>query len=310
MKGFTIEKAQKYVAEHTDAKLLDTVWVNSKTPMRFVCACGRPFTTDWNHFRSQGRTRCTECAKTAQYKEKRLTEDDIRARISARSDSIWVGGEYKNQDSELILRCSCGNEFTASCQLIFYGSTFLKCPTCSSRLRSSYQRLSLSDIANYASDHGVELLSTEYSNAHDALVFQCSCGRQFKRTWNDFYSKKGYRCPRCTKHTSKGEWAIEQYLTKRGIFYEAQKRFPDCVDQRPLPFDFYIPSANICVEFDGEQHYREVAFGTSRRHFETQRAHDKVKDDYCKSKGITLVRIPYYNIEFADIILESMLIPR
>lgn len=310
MKGFTIEKAQKYVTKNTDATLLDQEWVDSKTPMHFVCACGKPFVTDWNHFRSQGRTRCTDCAKTAQYNEKRLTEDDIRRRIAERSDSVWVGGEYKNQNSELILRCSCGNEFTASCQLIFYGRTFLKCRACSAKLRSSDQRLSLEDVANYASDNGAVLLSSSYFNAREDLTFRCACGRNFKRRWNDFYSKKNYRCTYCAKRVSKGEWAIEKYLTDRGVFYETQKRFPDCADQRPLPFDFYIPDANLCIEFDGEQHFRAIAFGADKDHFDMLKAHDKIKDDYCKSKGIILVRIPYYNIEFADIILESMLIPR
>lgn len=309
MKGFTIEKAQKYVAEHTTATMLDTEWVNSKKPMRFVCECGNVFVTDWNHFQ-QGRTICTECAKRKQYNEKRLTEDDIRARIARRSDSVWVAGEYKNENSVLTLRCACGNLFTADCEMILYGRSYLRCKACSSKLRSSDRKTEISFIAAYAEDHGAKLLSTEYVAAREPLLFRCSCGRTFKRSWNDFYSGQSYRCRYCAKRVSRGEWEVEKILSQEGVFYEREKKFPDCVDERPLPFDFYLPDYNMCIEFDGEQHYREVAFGGSKEHFEKVRAHDQIKTDYCTANGIKLVRIPYYNAEFADIVISSMLTPR
>ena len=31
----------------------------------------------------------------------------------------------------------------------------------------------------------------------------------------------------------------------------------DCKYKQPLPFDFYLPQKNICIEFQGEQHYKE-----------------------------------------------------
>lgn len=295
--------------EHTTAELLDSEWVNSKTPMRFRCECGNTFVTDWNHFQ-QGRTHCTECAKRAQYNEKRLSEEDILARIAQRSDSEWVSGEYKNQNSVLTLRCSCGNLFPVSCQVLFYSRTFLKCPTCSSKLRSDMLKMSIEDIAKYSADHGAQLISTEYVGAREPLLFQCSCGRTYKCSWNEFYSSHQHRCSYCGKRVSKGEWRIEKALADAGIFYEKEKRFPDCVYVRPLPFDFFLPDYQTCIEFDGEQHYREVAFGGSREHFEDIKKRDQIKTDYCKAKGLRLIRIPYYDFEFADIIVLGTIMPR
>lgn len=65
-------------------------------------------------------------------------------------------------------------------------------------------------------------------------------------------------CPHCK--TSKGERRVEQYLKENNIEYNKQYKFKDCKDIRCLPFDFYLPNHNTCIEYDGEQHVRP-AFG-------------------------------------------------
>ena len=306
----TIEAAKQYVKENTDAELLETEWLGNTAMMRFRCACGKEFKAQWNRFRCQGQTRCNDCAKAGQYAEKRLTDDDLRARIAKCSDSEWVSGEYKNQKSKLTFRCSCGNLFTVACSTFLYQPSFLKCPSCSGKLKGDLQKMDIGFIADYAVEHGAVLLSTEYVSASEPLMFQCSCGRKFKRSWNSFYSGKAYRCLRCTRYISKGSLILEQRLIELGLFYEREKRFPDCVYKRPLPFDFYIPDQNMCIEFDGEQHYRPVAFGKKEDDFEELKKRDAIKDQYCKEHGITLVRVPYYALDFADIVISSKLIPR
>ena len=72
---------------------------------------------------------------------------------------------------------------------------------------------------------------------------------------------------------------------------------------RLLPFDFYIPEYNICIEYDGEQHYRPVMFDgkddeLATKQFEKTKYHDGIKTKYCNAHGIHLLRIPYYkNVE-------------
>jgi len=34
------------------------------------------------------------------------------------------------------------------------------------------------------------------------------------------------------------------------IKYINQKRFKKCKNKLPLPFDFYLPDLNICIEYD------------------------------------------------------------
>ena len=42
------------------------------------------------------------------------------------------------------------------------------------------------------------------------------------------------------------------------INYIREKRFKDCKNIKPLPFDFYLPEKNICIEYDGEHHFKSI----------------------------------------------------
>ena len=54
---------------------------------------------------------------------------------------------------------------------------------------------------------------------------------------------------------SKSEKYIANYLSFQNILFEQEYIFPDCRDINPLPFDFYLPDYNTCIEYDGQQHF-------------------------------------------------------
>jgi len=75
---------------------------------------------------------------------------------------------------------------------------------------------------------------------------------------------------------------------------------------RKLSFDFYLSDYNMCIEFDGEQHFKPVAyFGGDKRH-EIQMKRDKIKNEYCKNNNINLIRIPYTKIKNITQILDNV----
>lgn len=91
---------------------------------------------------------------------------------------------------------------------------------------------------------------------------------------------------------SGGEKRIEKYLKRKNINFVWQKRFKDCRDKMPLPFDFYVPKYNLIIEFDGEQHYKETKkFG--RESFEITQKHDIIKNKYCLDNNINLLRLTF-----------------
>jgi site-specific recombinase XerD len=105
---------------------------------------------------------------------------------------------------------------------------------------------------------------------------------------NNVYTNISKRCPYCNE--SHGEKEIMLYLEQKKIKYERQKTFIECKDKRKLPFDFYLPEYNMCVEFDGEQHFRKHNIWGK---FDSIKKHDKIKNEYCFNNNIHLIRIKF-----------------
>lgn len=305
MRGIrTIEQAKRYVEENSNSVLLEDKWISSTTPMRFRCSCGREFTATWNKFQSQNKRRCSNCAKKEQYEQKRLPMEKVLETVHS-AGCEYVSGEYKNQKSVLTVRCACGEEFPVIFSNLAFGRSGL-CPRCSRKAQTVRQSYTLSEVAILAWAYDAELLSESYCNAHEPLRFRCKCGREFTTSLNNFISQGATRCSVCSSHESRGEKAVREWLEANGVEYETQKRFIDCGGNRPYPFDFYLPKQNICIEYDGSQHYEQSRLLGD---LELIRARDAAKTKYCESKGIQLIRIPYTAFDDIPKIL-SMLIPR
>lgn len=151
----------------------------------------------------------------------------------------------------------------------------------------------------YVTNSDIEVIG-EYKGAHTAILHRC---RIDGYVWlsKPINTLSGKGCPQCNE--SRGERQVRQWLEKHNIKYQYQKTFDDCRDIRVLPFDFYIPEHNVCIEYDGEQHFRPVKFDGKNdefatRQFEKTRYHDQLKTKYCNVHNIHLLRIPYFkNIE-------------
>ena len=101
-------------------------------------------------------------------------------------------------------------------------------------------------------------------------------------------------CPICNE--SQGSKRIRIFLSKNNIVFEQEKRFNDCRNIYPLPFDFYLPQYNLCIEFDGSCHFKKTNWNGEyteeqlKENLESYQLRDQIKNDYCKSHNITLLR--------------------
>ena len=143
----------------------------------------------------------------------------------------------------------------------------------------------------------------KYTAMRSKVLIICNnCKKVFNQT--PYKHLTGCGCPYCKK--SRGELTINQWLTTNHIDFEIQKRFKDCKDKKPLPFDFYIPNNNICIEFQGAQHYLIDCFIhrfkndliKAQKNFTILQNHDKIKKKFCEENRIFLYEITYKdNIE-------------
>lgn len=149
------------------------------------------------------------------------------------------------------------------------------------------------------------LNKSEYTNCLDRnLLIRCECGNTYTTSFYNFSRYGINRCHVCSLKESSGEYRIRKYLEKNGLKFEQEKRFRDCRDSKPLPFDFYLPDKMACIEFDGQQHFVNK-FGD--KSFEMTKRHDEIKNKYCSDNNIILIRIPYFDGNRIEQILDEKL---
>lgn len=162
--------------------------------------------------------------------------------------------------------CGCAKEdFIESCKLDIIGQKFGK----------------LTVIEEYNSEN----------NKRRMVKCLCDCGNEHICSVTDLTTGHCISCGCFNK--SKGEYFIENILKSLNIDFISQKRFEDCKNKKPLPFDFYLPKLNICIEYDGLQHYHSVEFWGGEERFKDRQINDQIKNQYCKDHDIQLIRIPY-----------------
>lgn len=129
---------------------------------------------------------------------------------------------------------------------------------------------------------------TVYTINLNKVIITCPIHGDFKQT-PSVHLRSG--CPHCSE--SKGEKEVARFLNKYDITYSRQHKFPNCKNIYQLPFDFYLPSLRICIEFDGKQHYEPMGFFGDVKAYEKLKINDKIKSDYCEENFIDLIRIRY-----------------
>lgn len=182
------------------------------------------------------------------------------------------------------------------------------CPDCAYDLANQRYKLTQDEIISKVNKCNGELLNPEdyINNSTHNLKFRCNnCGEIFISSLQRFTQHGGQLCRKCSKIESIGELRVKKYLETKNIDFEQQKWFSDCRDIKPLPFDFYLPSLNTIIEFDGRQHFQDTSYFSYS--LEKVKNHDNIKNNYCSNNNISLLRIPYTKINHIDEILNEKL---
>lgn len=95
-------------------------------------------------------------------------------------------------------------------------------------------------------------------------------------------------------------------LQKLNIKFKEQKTFEELKHRSKLKCDFYIPSANTVIEYNGLQHYEPISvFGGLKGLQETQKR-DVIKYNYLAKNNIKLV-VVRYDIEDIELYIKEKL---
>jgi hypothetical protein len=117
-------------------------------------------------------------------------------------------------------------------------------------------------------------------------------------------------CPQC--RNSKGENLIATYLDNYNIRYKTQKTFNDLRGLQSnylLRFDFYVSDYNLCIEYNGYQHYYPSNLYTKNKikqliQLRKTKQYDRIKKHYCRDNNINLLIIHYKDFDNIDKIIK------
>ena len=293
----------------------------SSTKIGFICDyCNKEFYTTSKNYHRWGHTYFGEykCAKCYQ---KNINVYSQEARTNYIYEKVmYICNKYGYRlitpkedivNSECMIEYECPIHGVQSrrAHLFIYGEHI--CPECN----RNNKKLTIEYVSKTIRDRGAKLLNPEDyqgTTVPNLSVVCANCGSPFITSYNSFMftrNKDAQLCPDCTA-SSMGEAKIKKYLKNSGIRYIPQKRFNDCKDSRQLPFDFYLPDYNWAIEYDGKQHFEATSFSKdvdAQEYFEYVKKHDNIKNQYCRDHGIFLIRIPYYDYDRIEEILEQYL---
>ena len=232
---------------------------------------------------------CKECRIEKFKTSNTKTQEEYVEAVKLKNPNIEVIEKYINAKTKILHKCLMHNVIWDALP-----TNILKGCGCYECMKEKIGNKNGSNHSEY-----VEKLSNinpnlivldEYVNTETKIKHKCKiCKHEWEVKPGNILAGKG--CPKCNE--SHGEKNIGNYLNINHIFYIPQHTFDDCKDVRKLPFDFYMPELNMCIEYDGEQHFKAVDHFGGEEGLKIRQHHDQIKTNYCEQNNILLLRIKY-----------------
>ena len=192
--------------------------------------------------------------------------------------------DYKNNNTKVKIICNIHGIFEQT--PANHMSCKNDCPKCASLLSNTKEFIIKSNIIH---ENKYDYSLVDYKNNRTKVKIICLKHGVFEQLPSSHLNKQG--CPICNE--SKGEDVIRKYLKTNNIRYKRQKTFDGCSYKYPLRFDFYLIKHNICIEYDGMQHFKPIEYWGGVDTFNYILMKDEIKNEYCKNNNIKLIRIKY-----------------
>lgn len=248
-----------------------------------------------------GRGGCLDCSG-----KKQLTYEQVKQELKSYGIEL-VSNRYENTSTKLQLKCEQGHVYESTLDNIRQTKRN-RCPFCNGGVALKHN-----DVQLFVEQQGYVMLNTYKPNEKLHLI--CPNGRLYDVLPMNFIHKE-HRCTQCKNTSSKGERKIYSLLHEHKIDFQTEYSFNgkcrNDLTNRPLPFDIYIESLNVCIEYDGEGHYKPIIRGKQTIEEATKEYNnivyrDGLKNRFCEEYKIKLIRIPYWEYENIEAILKEQL---
>lgn len=279
-------------------------YINIRTPISVICPTHGIFTKKPSLMlhNNQG---CQKCGFESRTKKSFNTKEELIERFNQIHDNKYDYSlvNYVRNNSNIKIVCPIHGIFEQRPDNHLH-SGCKKCGTISMSEKKTYTLGEFIYKSNKIHNNKYSYIDSIYLGAFEYIMINCNIHGEFNQIAS--YHMNGSGCPKC--NLSKGETTILNFLNDNDIIHECQHIFEDCYYINFLRFDFFIPSLNTCIEYDGRHHYVPINAWGGIKEFELIQKKDAIKNQYCKDNGINLIRIPFYEYDFINEILTEDLL--
>lgn len=248
--------------------------------------------TPKNHLKGSG---CKKCGKNKSINSRKLTTTAFILKAKKFHNDKY---DYSNiiingVRNKIRIICPIHGEFNQQAEKHLYGHG---CKRCTIINNIHFTKMSNDEFISKSKEtHGniYNYDTSKYNGSKELIEIFCKKHGKFQQSAGSHMAGSG--CPHCSQ--SHGEKEISKILNLLNINFVSQKKFKECLNEktgRALKFDFYIPSKNLLIEYDGEQHFKPIDFFGGIKEFENRKFLDKIKTNYANYNGLKLLRIPFY----------------
>lgn len=252
--------------------------------------CGNEFDIKPTHLLE--KSRCAYCSGNFKKNSKNINNE-----LLTTNSNVTIIGEIIGMNKQVKCKCNLGHEFYSIPSNLIKGHG---CSICAGNSKHTMETLE-NKLKLKLHDDSYKIISI--SKYEKVKVFHNKCGNIYETSKDSIRAGSG--CSKCS--ASKGEIRIRKILNSMNIEYIEQYKFEKCINIRSLPFDFYIPKLNTCIEYDGEGHYKPFKYKNALDKLKKTKINDNIKDEFCKNNSIKLIRIPYYDFDKIEDILKATL---
>lgn len=300
--NYTLHNIQLWLKlNHKTCVLLpQQMYIGNNSYLAFRCECGNVFSTTWQKMLERNKCYCTNCMNKHHLDTIRISPKQVENLFTQHHYKLIDVTQYKNNSQPL----ECINEegyygFITYNNLLKHNNVQIRpFSPMGNNYKNVIKNLQLFVKINHYNCEIIDYYGNIHLESDTYIKCKCQCGKYFYPTISNLIIDKQFRCNECSS-MSKLEQLTKNYLDAKNIQYIQQYTFNDCKNHKCLPFDFYLPQYNCCIEVDGHLHFRpsnwRIDESEKEHRFQTIQKHDNIKTQYCQQNNIPLLRIPYWD---------------
>lgn len=274
--------------------------LRSSSPTFWICQCdcGNITSVSSSHLRNSHTTSCGCNYKKYDFRDPKM----IGMKFNKWTVLSYYNYNSSNKKHYFRCQCDCGIEDIVDGYNLIHELS----KDCGCGRKNTLKEIVEKDLSGSIFNYLTVIKKIGYTNSRKAIYkCQCKCGQFVNVVGSSLISDHTASCG-CI--LSKNNTLIAQTLNRLKIEYIKEKTFK--VDNFVGRFDFYLPFYNAVIEYDGEQHFHPVDFAGkgeewANEQFEMIKKRDRIKNDYCFSNNINLLRIPYYRKDDIEYLIKK-----